>query len=81
MILQHNTMKLCDKVMASMLWDPQTWKYNILAIQEPWRNPFTVSTHHPCRDHFHMTYPTYQDLKQGPTRACFFMNTCLDRTQ
>ena len=79
-ILQHNTMKLFDKVMASMLRDPQTWEYDILAIQEPWRNPFSVSTHL-CRDHFHLTYPTYQDPKLGHTRVCFFMNTHLNRAQ
>lgn len=80
-ILQHNTMKSRDKVMASMLRDPRTWEYDILAIQEPWKNPFGVSTHHPCKDRFHLAYPTNIDPELGPARACFFVNTRLDRAQ
>ncbi len=80
-ILQHNTMKSRNKVMASMLRDPQTWEYDILAIQEPWRNSFNNSTHHPCKDRFHLVYPTAIDLELGPARVCFFVNTRLDRAK
>lgn len=64
-----------------MLRDPQTWEYDILAIQEPWRNPFSDSTHHPCRNRFHLAYPTSQDPELGPARACFFVNARLNRAQ
>lgn len=64
-----------------MLRDPQTWEYNILAIQEPWRNPFNNSTHHPFKDCFHLAYPTAIDLELGPARVCFFVNTQLDRAK
>ena len=67
--------------MASMLRDPQTWEYDILAIQEPWRNPFNNSTHHPCKDRFHLAYPTAIDPELGPARVCFFVNTRLDRAK
>ena len=81
MILQYNIIKLCDKIMIFMLQNLQTWKYDILAIQKLWRNFFTVSIHHFCRNCFHIIYFIYQDLKQEFIKVCFFVNTCLDKTQ
>ncbi|KAA6411453.1 MAG: hypothetical protein FRX48_04733 [Lasallia pustulata] len=60
----HNSMKSRNKVMASMLRDPQV-----------------TSTHHPCKDHFHLAYPTAVDPEFGPARICFFVNTRLKRAQ
>ncbi|KAK8913464.1 hypothetical protein VCV18_011470 [Metarhizium anisopliae] len=31
--------------------------FDILAIQEPWVNPFVDTTHHPAKDLFHLCYP------------------------
>lgn len=76
-ILQYNTMKSRNKVMAALLRDPATWEYDILAIQEPWHNPYSFSTHNPCKDHFHLAFPAATE--EGPARVCFFVNTCLDR--
>lgn len=39
-IVQYNVMKSKDIVMATLLRDPNVQEYDILAIQEPWRNPF-----------------------------------------
>ena len=56
-ILQYNCMKSKDIVMATLLRDAETFKHSILAIQEPWANPFTSTTHHPIRDRFDLLYP------------------------
>ncbi|KFA79465.1 hypothetical protein S40288_11585 [Stachybotrys chartarum IBT 40288] len=62
--------------MASLLRDQQIKKYNILAIQEPWRNPFQNTTHHPAKDKFFLCYPTQTD--GHPAQVCFFVNKRLD---
>src|SRR5207249_940410 len=50
--------------------------YDILANQEPWRNPFDkLTTHHPIKDHFHLIFP-----KDNMARVCFFVNKQLDTT-
>jgi endonuclease/exonuclease/phosphatase family metal-dependent hydrolase len=68
-ILQYNVMKSRDKVMASLLRDKRITGYDVLAIQEPWRNPFTHTTHNPIPQHFELAY-----LEHGKTRVCFFIN-------
>lgn len=56
-----------------MLRDPRIADFDILAIQEPWRNPFSATTHHPAKD----CYPP--DGTAGlPARECFFVNERLD---
>lgn len=62
--------------MASMLRDPRIHKYDILAIQEPWRNPFVATTHHPAKRVFHLCCPAGSEA--GPARVCFFINKRLD---
>jgi hypothetical protein len=65
--------------MATLLRDPTIVGYDILAIQEPWRNPFASTTHHPAKRTFHLCYPS--DEKDGPARVCFFINKRLDQTK
>jgi exonuclease III len=75
-ILQYNVHKSRDMVMASMLRDPRIHEYDILAIQEPWRNPFAATTHHPAKSVFHLCCPAEEEA--GPARVCFFINKRLD---
>ena len=75
-ILQHNTMKSRDKVMASLLRDKRIIKYDILAIQEPWRNPFMNTTHNPIPQHFELAYHNHRK-----TRVCFFINKRIGSSQ
>ena len=58
--------------MAPLLADEKVWKYDIIAIQEPWRNTFQAATFHSVRDRFDLVYNT-----QGNTRVCFFVNCSL----
>jgi len=75
-ILQYNVRKAKDTVMATLLRDPRVAEYDVLAIQEPWRNPFMSTTHHPAKDIFHLCYPDGDE--EGPARVCFFVNKRLD---
>ncbi|GKT39838.1 Rpb7-binding protein seb1 [Colletotrichum spaethianum] len=65
--------------MATLLRDPNIDNYDIIAIQEPWRNPFNATTHHPAKDRFHLCYPSNEE--RGPARVCFFINKKLDHSR
>ena len=73
-ILQYNVRKSRDMVMASLLRDLGTYNFDIIAIQEPWKNPYTATTHHPAKDRFHLCYPMWDT--EGSARICFFVNKC-----
>lgn len=62
-------MKSHDKVTASLLRDRRITTYSILAIQEPWRNPFMNTTHNPIPQHFELAYSN-----RRKTHVCFFTN-------
>ena len=72
-ILQYNVQKSKDVVLASLFQDSRVLEYDILAIQEPWRNPFIDTTYHPLRTHFQLIY-----LAEAETRVCFYINKRLD---
>ena len=78
-ILQYNVHKSRDTVMATLLRDPRVLEYDILAIQEPWRNPYVATTHHPARQAFHLCYP--EATSERPARVCFFINKRLDQSK
>jgi hypothetical protein len=67
-ILQYNVQK-SGTVMAPLLRDPAVLELDIIAIQEPWRNPHQNTTHNPAADHFRLVYMDSQN-----TRTCFFVN-------
>jgi hypothetical protein len=78
-ILQYNVHKSRDMVMATMLRDPRVRECDVLAIQEPWRNPFVATTHHPAKNIFHLCCPAEEE--EGPARVCFFINKRLDHNK
>lgn len=78
-ILQYNVRKSRDTVMATFLCDPRINDYDIIAIQELWRNPFSTTTHHLAKDQFHLCYPTNEE--EGPARVCFFVNRRLNHSR
>ncbi|KIV98472.1 uncharacterized protein PV09_09717 [Verruconis gallopava] len=75
----YNVYKSKDTVMATLLRDPRVAEYDMLVIQEPWRNPFILTTHHPAKEIFHLCYPTVDD-GEGPAWLCFFINKRLDHS-
>jgi hypothetical protein len=46
-ILQWNVQRSVDKAMAPLLRDPKITGYTVIAIQEPWLNPYQNTTHYP----------------------------------
>jgi exonuclease III len=78
-ILQYNVRKSRDMVMASLLRDPGIDDFDIIAIQEPWKNPYMATTHHPAKDRFRLCYPTGD--AEGQARVCFFINKRIDQTK
>ncbi|KAF5845853.1 hypothetical protein GGP41_009627 [Bipolaris sorokiniana] len=64
-------------VMASLLRDPGIYDFDIIAIQEPWKNPYATTTHHPAKNKFHLCYPTSHI--GGIARVCFFINKKIDQ--
>ena len=72
-ILQYNVRKSKDVVLDSLFRLPRVLEYDILAIQEPWRNPFKATTYHPLKTHFHLIY-----LDDASTRVCFYINKRID---
>lgn len=69
-VLQYNVQKSRDVVLASLFQDPRILEYDILAIYEPWRNPFTATSYHPLK-----TLPT------NPPRRCYHKGTLLYQQQ
>ena len=72
-ILQYNVQKSRDVVLASLFQDPRVLEYDVLTIQEPWRNPFIATSYHPLKAHFQLTY-----LDDATTRVCFYINKRID---
>ncbi len=56
-----------------MFQNPRVLEYDILAIQEPWRNPFINTSYHPLKSHFQLTY-----LDHAATRVCLYINKRID---
>lgn len=71
-ILQYNTQK-SREVMADLFTRHTIGDYDILAIQEPYRNPFQNTSYHPARDRFHLLYFNSRD-----TRTCIYVNKKID---
>ena len=78
-ILQYNVRKSKDTVMATLLRDTRVAEWDVIAIQEPWRNPYTSTTHHPAKHLFHLCYGF--GSQDEPVRTCFFINKRLDHTK
>ena len=55
-ILQYNTRKSREQVMMPLFDDPQTLFFDVIAIQEPWRNSKFLTIYHRHKDQFHLAY-------------------------
>jgi len=71
-VLQYNVQKSKDKVMAPLLADKAVASYDILALQEPWKNPYKNATYCPNSSAFYTAYNNQE------RRSCFLINKSLD---
>lgn len=74
-ILQYNVMKSVNQVMAPLFANPALLKFDIIALQEPWRNPYSYTTYHPLKNYYTLIYPPLP-----MTRTCFYVNKRLPET-
>jgi exonuclease III len=76
-VLSYNVQKT-KPIMGELLRDKTTWEYDVIAIQEPWRNNNPdreqPTTHNPVPDRFYLHYPAY-----AKTRTCFFISKRLPK--
>src|ERR1700709_1096196 len=70
-ILQYNVHKRKD-IMGLLVSSPAARKYDILAIQEPWINPFQPATYCPSSSPF---LPIFGAISK---RSCLLINKKLD---
>ena len=74
-ILQYNVNK-SQPVMASFLRDEEVLKASIIAVQEPWKNTFSNTTHQPASPSFQLLYP--KTLEDEPPGVCLYVSKKLD---
>ena len=72
-ILQYNVNHGKESTQAPLLRDTNIQDFDILAIQEPWRNPFTTTSYNYPRSEFYLVYPNHK-----LARVCFYVNKRLD---
>jgi exonuclease III len=68
-ILQYNVNKSRNKVLAALLEDQRLKTYDVIAVQEPWRNPFDSQAYNPRDSGFHLI-----DLKRADSRVSIYIN-------
>ena len=70
-ILQYNVRK-SKKVMEPLLADSRVKAYDLIALQEPWKNPLEDRTYCPSASGF---IPAYDSCER---RSCFLINREMD---
>jgi exonuclease III len=76
LILQYNVMRSRNKVMASLLRDDRIRDFDVIALQEPWKNSQYNTTHNPNSRLFELVY-----LDDAGTRTCFFVSKRIPTAQ
>ena len=71
-ILQYNVQKSRNKVMSPLFADERITSYDIIAIQEPWQNPFCNTSYCPSAVNFHLVYNNQKQC------SCIYINKSLD---
>lgn len=72
-IYQYNVNRSKDVVMVQLLRDPEVDSADIIAIQEPWENPFEDNTHHPLKQTHEQLFPSASETGNR-ARACMFIS-------
>src|SRR5699024_8770091 len=75
-ILQYNTHKSQKGVMATFLRDSKVLEADVIAVQEPWRNEISDTTHQPAKATHQLVYPGKNE--QGTARVCMFISKRID---
>lgn len=73
-ILQYNVNRSRDVVMAQFLRDPAVLQADIIAVQEPWKNPYSDTTHHPALGSHQLLYPSASDIGDQRARVALYVS-------
>lgn len=73
-ILQYNVNNSRTQVMIPLFETEGIENYDILAIQEPWRNPFQTTINNRIGQHFELLY-----MQNENTRVCLFINKRIEK--
>jgi ribonuclease HI len=73
-IIQYNVHRSKDVVIADFLRNPRVLEADVIAIQEPWENPYTETTHHPAKATHELVYPTSNECQGERTRVCMLIS-------
>ncbi|KAJ5413841.1 hypothetical protein N7509_000468 [Penicillium cosmopolitanum] len=60
--------------MAQFMRDPAVIEADIIALQEPWKNPFSNTTHYPAKDTHELLYPEIGGEGEERARVCMFVS-------
>ncbi|KAJ6078202.1 uncharacterized protein N7446_001138 [Penicillium canescens] len=60
-IMQYNKHRSKDVVTADFLRNPRVLEADIIAVQEPWDNPYTETTHHPAKQTHELVFPSINE--------------------
>jgi Endonuclease-reverse transcriptase len=72
-ILQYNINHGKEATLIPLLQDTNVQNFDVLAIQEPWMNPFMNTSYNPSTTTFHLSYPP-----KPLARVCFYVNKRID---
>ncbi len=66
--------------MASLLTDEKILRYDIICLQELWRNAYVATTHNPIKRAFRLCYLMKEMFGDGSDepRLCMFIHKRLD---
>ncbi|GFF30962.1 probable RNA-directed DNA polymerase from transposon X-element [Aspergillus udagawae] len=68
-------------VMAQFLRDPKVLEADIIAIQEPWDNPYQDTTHHPANTTHQLLYPAAAEFGGSYARICLYVSRRINPTK
>lgn len=68
-ILQYNVNKSKNKVLAGLLADLRAADFDIIAVQEPWRNPYDSTAYNMRDSGFHLV-----DQRNRDSRVSIYIN-------
>ncbi|KNG79995.1 putative reverse transcriptase [Aspergillus nomiae NRRL 13137] len=60
--------------MAQFLRDPAVLQADIIAVQEPWKNPYSDTTHHPAHGSHQLLYPSASDVGDQRARVALYIS-------
>jgi endonuclease/exonuclease/phosphatase family metal-dependent hydrolase len=78
-IYQYNVHRSKDIVMAQFLREEEVVSADIIAVQEPWENPFLDNTHHPLKQTHELLFPAASETGNR-ARVCMFISKRIEHT-